>query len=993
MTLTWAFHIDSVPFDAATIAGDASLGGSESAALGLARALQARGHHVHIFATKLAEDAPPTDHAGVRWHPSHDLLAVSKIVDWDVFVALRIPNVFDLHVPAKLRLLWNQDMLIGEQGKLATMARAYAYDGVVYVSEYHRKQWEGVCPELKPLGWVTKNGYDPAHVNIRPKGPTRNGKRIIHISRPERGLVPLLTMWPELKKRVPDAELHIARYKSMYDGEGSQVKAMCEQFDRMTEQVQAEVGGITFLGPLGKKALYQAIADSAVMWYPGIKDFAETSCIAAIEAQANGTPFVGSYKGALPETVPHGVLIKGDAMSPEYQQQSLDAVVRLLGCYSEDGRFKDGSEAQSRVRLGREHVESYTYAAIAAEWEAYALNTFQRRVDTQGRQILNALLHEDDHVAAQVMARELGDDATVAFCQDVIDGKKLTAEDYAFHALDPRVELKNSTGRIPVVVEALAGCSRVLDVACGNGAFALALALADPTRHVVGIDYATENIRVAREAAAEMGVADRCTFIAGAAYDFATHQAHPDLDQALALGPFDGVFAGEFCEHTANLGWLMSVHRAVRAGGRVVLTMPAGPFVELAPKESPLQEGHVHHFRPMDLSAVFGTQEGLVVDYLEQGMSVRGSNIGHWIVQYTPNGQPFGERPLAQRIFTTRPRLSLSVGMIVNDVTDLRRCFESIWPIADEIVLGDTGAGPGLDEFAALRKVRVVPVGAVHDLRGGFAEARNAVLAACTGEWFLWVDADETLVGMPNLQKYLEGGAFTGYAITQNHLMLDNPLTFDTPVRVFRKRDDIQFYGCIHEQPQQGDCNGDITPALQLHDVKIAHTGYLHEGIRRDKALRRNLPLLMRDQDVYGDRRLGKLLVLRDYVNLAMWEREAHGGRMTPKARTYYTQAIGLFEAEFLDPADKYHALARPFYEQALQMLSGAIEVEFGAALGVQGLKGQRAKAERFWVRKPEHAQTLLEWRTKELLKVFTPEAVDVEPWEPATEPIHAVAV
>jgi glycosyltransferase involved in cell wall biosynthesis len=409
--------------------------------------------------------------------------------------------------------------------------------------------------------------------------------------------------------------------------------------------------------------------------------------------------------------------------------------------------------------------------------------------------------------------------------------------------------------------------------------------------------------------------------------------------------------------------------------------------VELAPKDSPLQKGHVHHFRPIDLTAVFGTQGDVVVDYLEQGVSVRGSAIGHWIVQYTPNGQPLGERPLAQRIFTTRPRMALSVGMIVNDVTDLRRCFDTIWPIADEIVIGDTGAGAKLDEFAAYRKVRIVPVGQVHTLRGGFAEARNTVLRACTGAWFLWIDADEVLVGIQNLQKYLEGGAFTGYALKQNHLMLDNPLTFDTPVRVFRRQDDIQFYGCIHEQPQQGDCNGDITPALQLEDVKIAHTGYLHEGIRRSKALQRNLPLLVRDQQEFPDRRLGKLLVLRDYTNLAMWEREGMGGAMTPKARTYYGQAIGLFEAEFFDPNDKYHALARPFYEQALQMLNGAIEVEVGMACGVQGLNGHRAKAERFWVRKPEDIAPVLEFRQRKLLEAFQQPPVDVEPW---TAPQHA---
>jgi hypothetical protein len=86
--------------------------------------------------------------------------------------------------------------------KLGIMAHAWAYDKVVYVSDFHRRQWEEIVPELAPLGYVTKNGFDPALV---PEGVTKAPHRVIHISRPERGLRPLLAMWPALKAKVPDA--------------------------------------------------------------------------------------------------------------------------------------------------------------------------------------------------------------------------------------------------------------------------------------------------------------------------------------------------------------------------------------------------------------------------------------------------------------------------------------------------------------------------------------------------------------------------------------------------------------------------------------------------------------------------------------------------------------------------------------------------------------------------------------------------------------------
>jgi hypothetical protein len=143
MKLTWAFYIDSVPFTPEVIAGTASLGGSESACLGLARALKARGHEVVIFTTQLHQDAPPVDAHGVQWLNANEIDGFSRVTDFDVFVALRLPHCYALPIRANLRLLWNQDMLIGEPAKNLTMSLSWAYDAIAYVSAYQRKQWEG----------------------------------------------------------------------------------------------------------------------------------------------------------------------------------------------------------------------------------------------------------------------------------------------------------------------------------------------------------------------------------------------------------------------------------------------------------------------------------------------------------------------------------------------------------------------------------------------------------------------------------------------------------------------------------------------------------------------------------------------------------------------------------------------------------------------------------------------------------------------------------
>ena len=661
-----AFHIDSVEFTPGILSGKESLGGSESACVGLARALSDLGHDVHIFSTKISEDAEGPDHAGVLWHHASMHEDINAFLEWDVFVGLRMVHCFAKPIRAKLRVLWNQDLLIDGTMKLALMSYAWAWDKVVYVSEFHRRQWEELLPELKPLGYVTRNGFDPALVPVDvPKDPFR----IIHISRPERGLKPLLEMWPALKARVPQATLHVCRYSSMYDSRGW--GEICAKFDRVLGQVQEEVGGIIHLGELGKASLYHAIAASAVMWYPGVSDFAETSCIAAIESQANGTPFVGSYKGALPETVPSGILVKGDTKSTEYQEQSVGAVAELLrDCQRQAFRYRHLQKA------GEAHVARYTYAAIAAEWEEWLGATFRERYEANKIGVLRQLLHYDDHTAAKLVAEAIvaeemavpnppksmdWHEATdaLALCDRVIAGQEQGPEDYAERAADPIKEAEQSD-RFKTIVELFDSATHVLDVACGPGAFALALAKRWPHIRVTGVDYSAGNIETARKAAIAWGVADRCTFYEGPAYDFDTRTPYKLTSAPINIPdvPYDGAFIGEFLEHCANAPALVdAVERHLQPGSRIVFTVPSGPLGELIPRNIPHRRGHVHHFGHADLAAMFGKKQDVAITFMKwPGISPRGKPCGNWLISYRTSGVPTGARPYADLIGTIRRR-------------------------------------------------------------------------------------------------------------------------------------------------------------------------------------------------------------------------------------------------------------------------------------------------------------------------------------------------
>ncbi len=85
---------------------------------------------------------------------------------------------------------------------------------------------------------------------------------------------------------------------------------------------------------------------------------------------------------------------------------------------------------------------------------------------------------------------------------------------------------------------------------------------------------------------------------------------------------------------------------------------------------------------------------------------------------------------------------TLNVIMIVkNEASCLGDCLSSVRGIADEIIVGDTGSTDDSRAIAAAHDARVIDVPWTDD----FAAARNATIAAATGDWLLHMDADEAL--------------------------------------------------------------------------------------------------------------------------------------------------------------------------------------------------------------------------------------------------------
>lgn len=177
--------------------------------------------------------------------------------------------------------------------------------------------------------------------------------------------------------------------------------------------------------------------------------------------------------------------------------------------------------------------------------------------------------------------------------------------------------------------------------------------------------------------------------------------------------------------------------------------------------------------------------------------------------------------------------------MIVRDEEKvLGDCLDSLVGRVDEIVIADTGSGDSSREIARARGARVFDL----PWTGDFSAARNAAIDAATGDWILYIDADERLhvpegVRLSGLLDDPGAAAFTvifqplvGFTTHQNW-------------RFFRNDPRIRFENVFHETMRPGIeavCRED---GLAIRDsaVRITHVGYEGDLTRKH---RRNLPLL-----------------------------------------------------------------------------------------------------------------------------------------------------
>ncbi|MDQ0205147.1 glycosyltransferase [Pectinatus haikarae] len=187
--------------------------------------------------------------------------------------------------------------------------------------------------------------------------------------------------------------------------------------------------------------------------------------------------------------------------------------------------------------------------------------------------------------------------------------------------------------------------------------------------------------------------------------------------------------------------------------------------------------------------------------------------------------------------------------IVKNEEKNIKDYLKRIGAVADEIVVVDTGSTDGTRRVAEQAHVKV------YDFlwRDDFSAAKNFALGKATGNWILFLDADEYFTDESTalIRKNIA-------AIEKNVKIFMCKLTNINErgksaksvyvVRGFRNDSKLRYKGKVHEQLFFDD--REITDIAVMSDVEIYHTGY-QKNI--EEKLRRNLMLMNKDIAENGD--------------------------------------------------------------------------------------------------------------------------------------------
>ncbi len=341
----------------------APFGGSQSSLCYLAIELAALGHDV----TTVTQTDAPGRIRGVDCVGPRPGLEKSFLDRFDVLVVLN--SALGIELRRVLRpdlplVLWSQHA--DNQPAVASLAETSERDCWTKFALISTWQVEGYRRRFGPPAERTvilRNAMSPAFASLpaRPERARAPAPPIFaYTSTPFRGLDVLLAAWPIIRGGLPGARLQVFSSMAVYQKGGP-----ADEYTALYDRCRA-LPGVEYIGSLAQPALARALHRVDALTYPST--FAETSCIAAIEALAAGCLVLSTDLGALRETT--GGFARLIALPPA--REELAEAYGAMVVAEWRAALADPPTHEARIAAQMDFVRrNAVWPARAAEWLAF----------------------------------------------------------------------------------------------------------------------------------------------------------------------------------------------------------------------------------------------------------------------------------------------------------------------------------------------------------------------------------------------------------------------------------------------------------------------------------------------------------------------------------------------------------------------------------------------------------------------------------------------
>ncbi|MBR1858040.1 MAG: glycosyltransferase family 2 protein [Selenomonadaceae bacterium] len=212
--------------------------------------------------------------------------------------------------------------------------------------------------------------------------------------------------------------------------------------------------------------------------------------------------------------------------------------------------------------------------------------------------------------------------------------------------------------------------------------------------------------------------------------------------------------------------------------------------------------------------------------------------------------------------------------MVKNESKNLPRSIDSLKTQVDEIIVVDTGSTDNTIEIAKNYGAKVIET----EWQNDFSTPRNLAIDNATGDWIIFLDADEFFVSPKKVRRAVENLS-DNETILIPRINIDeenggNELSKDWCLRIFKNTDYLRYRGLIHENITNINDETKLSYVFGSDDLAIYHTGYGLQII--NSKLYRNLELIELEIKKYGRKPQHDMALADCYAGLKDYEKSLY---------------------------------------------------------------------------------------------------------------------